>query len=157
MAQFGDVAALVGGQRVGPAEMNKKQVILLQIMTKGLLIQGAVTQLADKAVLDIGAPFVVASRGQVRKTVAHEASGSERRSGSWARVGREPGNRQLKPINPRSPLDSYAGANRIRFNRTSTWTRKSPCAISAGFHRHPVKQVSLETISLGESCNPVEG
>src|SRR5690554_607785 len=90
MAQFGDVAALVGGQRVGPAEMNKKQVILLQIMTKGLLIQGAVTQLADKAVLDIGTPFVVASRGQVRKTVAHEASGSERQSGSWAQIGRRP-------------------------------------------------------------------
>src|SRR5690554_3773903 len=66
-----------------------------------------------------------------------------------------PGDRQLKQRNPRPLLDSYAGANRIRFNRTSTWTQKSPCAISAGLHRHPVKQVSEETISLAGSCNPM--
>src|SRR5690625_981932 len=95
-------------------------------MAKGVLWQGAVTQLTHKAVLDVGAPFVVASRGQISKAVGHEASGSDRRSGSWARVGEGPRNRLRIQESRGPPLDSYAGANRIRFNRTSTWARKGP-------------------------------
>jgi len=43
VAQLGDVAAFVGGERVGPSEVNQKKVILLQVMAEGVLFQGAFT------------------------------------------------------------------------------------------------------------------
>src|SRR5690625_5690156 len=34
VAQLGDVTAFVGGERVGPSEVDQKQIILLQVMAK---------------------------------------------------------------------------------------------------------------------------
>ncbi len=35
MAQLAQVVALVGGQGIGPREMDQEQVILLQVVAKG--------------------------------------------------------------------------------------------------------------------------
>src|SRR5690554_3372636 len=85
MAQFRDVAALVSRQRIGAAKVDKKQVILLQIMAKGVLFEGTFPQLAHKVMLDISAPFVVAGSGQISETVGHDTSGGKKNpeAGAW--------------------------------------------------------------------------
>src|SRR5690554_6197777 len=84
MAQFADVAAFVSRQRISTAKVNQKQVVLLQIVAKGVLLEGAFAQLTHEVMFDIGAPVVVASSSQVSKAVAHGVSGSQRGSGAWA-------------------------------------------------------------------------
>ncbi|EWG98690.1 hypothetical protein Q427_29145 [Halomonas sp. BC04] len=75
LAQVGQGAALVGGQRIGPGEVDQEQVVLLQVVAKGALVERAGAEPAHEVVLDIGAPVVVAGGGEVVEAVAHLSSG----------------------------------------------------------------------------------
>jgi hypothetical protein len=52
------VFAFEYGQTPGTAELDQKQVILLQIVLETFLGQGSLSQLAHEVVLDIGVPVI---------------------------------------------------------------------------------------------------
>ena len=108
LAQIRQGGAFVGGQRVGAGKVNQEQIILLQVVAKRRLRQRGVAQLVHEIVLDIRAPIVLASGGEIGKAVAHCVPPVVmiRRAGEKDRGNGTEGWRKGAP---RPSLDPYAG------------------------------------------------
>src|SRR5690606_30990840 len=63
--------ALVSSQGVGTAELDQEQVVLFQIVAEGVPGQGAVAQLLNDGMPDVGVPLTLAGALKLIKGKSH--------------------------------------------------------------------------------------